>query len=98
MYPYAGALLKRCINFINYHHDEILIKMKKKKTFCVGKMNSLQYSCTIISEPITECMNSTLLTNALADLYLTKCNHNPSMLRIYTAWIYNGDLLFVLSH
>jgi hypothetical protein len=95
MYSYSSALLKRCINFINYHHDEILMKMKKN-TFCVGKMNSLQYYCPIKSEPITECINSILLTNAVADLYLTKCNPNPSMLRIYAGWIYNDDLLFVL--
>ena len=46
----------------------------KKNTFCVGKMNSLQYYCPIKSEPITECINSILLTNAVADLYLTKCS------------------------
>jgi hypothetical protein len=48
--------------------------LEKKSMFCVGKMNSLQYSCPIKSEPITECINSILLTNAVADLYLTKCS------------------------
>ena len=30
------------------------MKMEKKDTFCVGKMNNLQYSCPIKSNPVTE--------------------------------------------